>query len=68
MRDIDIDKVVVHMGVGESGEKVGEAENIMKSITRQKPVRSIARTTSGILHQKRRPDWVQGHAPRKISP
>ena len=45
MRDIYIDKVVVHMGVGESGEKLVKAENIMKTITRQKPVRSIARMT-----------------------
>src|SRR5512136_2385721 len=45
MRDIYIDKVVVHMGVGESGEKLVKAENIMKTITRQTPIRSIAKRT-----------------------
>jgi large subunit ribosomal protein L5 len=45
MRDIHIDKVVVHMGVGESGEKLVKAENIMKTITGQLPIRSIAKMT-----------------------
>ena len=45
MRDIHIDKIVVHMGVGESGEKLVKAENIMKTITRQIPIRSIAKKT-----------------------
>jgi large subunit ribosomal protein L5 len=45
MRDLYIDKVVVHMGVGESGEKLVKAENIMKTITGQLPVRTIAKKT-----------------------
>jgi large subunit ribosomal protein L5 len=45
MRDIYVDKVVVHMGVGESGDKLVKAEEIMKSITRQTPVRTIAKKT-----------------------
>jgi large subunit ribosomal protein L5 len=45
MRDIYVDKVVVHMGVGESGEKLVKAEEIMKAITRQSPVRTIAKKT-----------------------
>jgi large subunit ribosomal protein L5 len=45
MRDVHIDKVVVHMGVGESGEKLVKAENIMKTITGQTPIRSIAKQT-----------------------
>ncbi len=45
MRDIFIDKVVVHMGVGESGDKLVKAEEIMKTITRQTPVRTIAKKT-----------------------
>jgi large subunit ribosomal protein L5 len=45
MRDIYIDKVVVHMGVGESGEKLVKAENIMKTITNQKSLRTIAKKT-----------------------
>jgi large subunit ribosomal protein L5 len=45
MREVYIDKVVVHMGVGESGEKLVKAENIMKAITKQTPIRSIAKKT-----------------------
>jgi large subunit ribosomal protein L5 len=45
MRDIHIDKVVVHMGVGESGEKLVKAENIMKTITGQISIRTIAKQT-----------------------
>jgi large subunit ribosomal protein L5 len=45
MRDLYIDKLVVHMGVGESGDKLVKAEEIMKTITRQTPVRTIAKKT-----------------------
>jgi large subunit ribosomal protein L5 len=40
-----IDKVVVHVGVGESGQRLVNAETIMKAITKQQPVRSIAKKT-----------------------
>ena len=40
-----IDKVVVHVGVGESGQRLVNAETIMKTITHQQPVRSIAKKT-----------------------
>jgi large subunit ribosomal protein L5 len=45
MRDVHIDKVVVHMSVGEAGAKLVNAENIMKEITGQQSVRSIAKRT-----------------------
>ena len=45
MHELDIDKVVVHMGVGESGEKLSKAIDIMKTITGNTPVRSIAKKT-----------------------
>ncbi|RXE55762.1 50S ribosomal protein L5 [Methanoculleus taiwanensis] len=45
MQDIYIDKVIVHMGVGESGERLVKAEDIVKAITGQKPVRTIAKRT-----------------------
>jgi len=45
MHELDIDKVVVHMGVGESGEKLSKAIDIMKAITGNTPVRSIAKKT-----------------------
>ena len=51
------------MGVGESGEKLVKAENIMKTITGNDtdPQRGKDDTAS-VLHQERRPDRVQGHA------
>ncbi len=45
MREIYIDKVIVHMGVGESGEKLVKAEELVTKITGQKPVRTIAKRT-----------------------
>jgi large subunit ribosomal protein L5 len=45
MHDLHIDKVVVHMGVGESGDKLSKAVDIMRAITRQTPVKSIAKKT-----------------------
>ena len=39
-------KVVVHMGVGEAGERLVNAENIMADLTKgAKPIRSYARNT-----------------------
>jgi large subunit ribosomal protein L5 len=40
-----IDKVVVHVGVGESGQRLVNAETILKAITHQSPVRSLAKKT-----------------------
>jgi len=40
-----IDKVVVHVGVGESGQRLANAETILKAITHHDPVRSIAKKT-----------------------
>ncbi len=48
MQEIYIDKVVVHMGVGESGERLVKAEKIMQQITGQKPVRTIAKGSRSI--------------------
>jgi large subunit ribosomal protein L5 len=45
MHELHIDKVVVHMGVGESGDKLSKAIEIMKTITGQTPVKSIAKKT-----------------------
>ncbi|NYT04975.1 MAG: 50S ribosomal protein L5 [Methanomicrobiales archaeon] len=45
MQNVVIDKVVVHMGVGEAGEKLVKAEDIMKAITGQQSVRSFAKRT-----------------------
>lgn len=40
-----IEKVIVHMGVGESGEHLVNAEGIMKEITGQTVVRTYAKKT-----------------------
>lgn len=45
MRTPRIEKVTVHMGVGESGKKLSNAEMIMQTITGQKPVRCFAKKT-----------------------
>src|SRR5271157_2080978 len=45
MQEPRIDKVVVHIGVGESGQRLVNAETILKQITHQSPVRSIAKKT-----------------------
>ncbi len=45
MQQVYVDKVVIHMGVGEAGEKLVKAENIMQEISGQKPVRTIAKRT-----------------------
>jgi large subunit ribosomal protein L5 len=45
MLDPKIDKVVVHIGVGESGQRLVNAETILSEITGQTPVRSLAKKT-----------------------
>jgi large subunit ribosomal protein L5 len=40
-----VEKVTVHMMVGESGKKLSNAEMIMQKITGQKPVRNLAKRT-----------------------
>jgi large subunit ribosomal protein L5 len=45
MKAPKIEKVIVHMGVGESGEHLVNAEGIMKEITGQTVVRTYAKKT-----------------------
>lgn len=45
MREIKINKVVVNIGVGESGEKLSNAMKILETITGQKPVPRRAKRT-----------------------
>lgn len=45
MQEVHIDKVVVHMSVGEAGDKLVKAEDIISEITGQKSVRTIAKRT-----------------------
>jgi len=43
MRGLHVEKVTVHMGVGESGELLTRAESLLEELTGQKPVRCNAR-------------------------
>ncbi|MFX1295083.1 MAG: 50S ribosomal protein L5 [Promethearchaeota archaeon] len=45
MRQLKIAKVVVHMGVGASGEKLEKAITVLESLTKQKPVKLLAKQT-----------------------
>ncbi|MHC1599571.1 MAG: 50S ribosomal protein L5 [Candidatus Methanospirareceae archaeon] len=45
MRRIEVDKVVINMGVGESGEKLAKAEKLLDSIAGQKSVKRTAKRT-----------------------
>jgi large subunit ribosomal protein L5 len=45
MQELRIQKIVVHMGVGESGEKLTKAEDVLSQITHQKSVKAMARKT-----------------------
>lgn len=44
MRAIEIDKVTVHIGVGESGQRLANAEKILETITAQKSVRTLSKS------------------------
>ncbi len=45
MREPRIEKVVAHMGIGQGGRDLGNAETILAEITGQQPVRTTAKTT-----------------------
>ncbi|MFB6155634.1 MAG: 50S ribosomal protein L5 [Haloferacaceae archaeon] len=45
MREPRIEKVVVHMGVGEGGRELAKAEDILEEITGQRSVRTQAKRT-----------------------
>ncbi|MDH7510841.1 MAG: 50S ribosomal protein L5 [Methanolinea sp.] len=46
MREVFVEKVVVHMGVGEAGDKLTRAVDLLKTITGNTPVRSNAKRTN----------------------
>ena len=41
-----IEKVTVNIGVGEAGERLNKAESVLEGITKNKPVRTLSRTTN----------------------
>jgi len=53
MRNPQVDKVVVHMAVGESGQHLVNAESILGSITGQTVVRSHAKKTLPVFGIKK---------------
>lgn len=44
MREPKIEKVTVNIGVGEAGERLRKAEQVLQEITKQKPVMTISKT------------------------
>jgi large subunit ribosomal protein L5 len=47
MREPRIEKVVVHMGVGQGGRELADAEEILEEVAGQQPVRTTAKETVG---------------------
>lgn len=45
MRTPSIDKITVHIGTGESGERLTNAEKLLQAIVKQKPVRAMSKKT-----------------------
>lgn len=46
MKNPEVRKVVVHMGVGESGERLIQAEEVLEELTEQEPVRVQAKESN----------------------
>jgi len=46
MREPRVEKIVVNIGVGEAGDKLIKAEKVLEMVTKQKPVRTISKTTN----------------------
>jgi large subunit ribosomal protein L5 len=45
MRALKISKVTVNMGVGEGGERLAKAEALLELLTKQKPIKTFAKST-----------------------
>lgn len=45
MRSIEVEKVVINMGVGESGEKLAKAEKLLEYLTGQKSIKRKTKRT-----------------------
>ncbi|MBU0762583.1 MAG: 50S ribosomal protein L5 [Candidatus Altiarchaeota archaeon] len=43
MQKARIEKVTINIGVGESGERLGKAEQLLKKLTNKKPVRTVSK-------------------------
>ncbi len=49
MKDINLGKIVLNMGVGEGGRELSKAETVLEEIAGQKPVRTYAKRTNQTL-------------------
>ena len=47
MREPRVEKVVVHMGIGQGGRELANAEDILTEVAGQQPVRTTAKETVG---------------------
>ncbi len=45
MKEIILEKVVINLGIGESGERLQKAEKMLSNLVSQKPARTIAKKT-----------------------
>lgn len=46
MKELIIEKVSVNIGVGEGGEKLAKGEKVLQLLTKQKPIKTISKTTN----------------------
>jgi large subunit ribosomal protein L5 len=46
MREVQIDKVVVNIGVGEAGDKLLRAQKVLESLTGQKAIQTLSKSTN----------------------
>ena len=50
----EIEKITVNIGVGEAGERLKKAQDLLQNITNQKPVQSLSKTTNKDLAIRKR--------------
>lgn len=50
MKVIRVEKAVINIGVGESGEKLVKAQKVLSMLTKRKPVETISKTTNKDLN------------------
>ena len=46
MRNVQVGKVVLNIGVGEGGDKLEKAEKVLTMFSGKKPIRTISKTTN----------------------
>ena len=49
MKELRIAKVVLNIGVGEAGERLGKAETVLEKLSGGKPVRTLSKSTNRAL-------------------